>query len=571
MIQRRLLAGVSAAVVCLTVGAAQAAHLDNMIVFGDSLSDGGRLFAITAGTQPASPPYFNGRFSNGPVWVELLPAKLGFDYNFATNFAVGGAESGTGGPVGVATQVNTLAAATPVTASSLVVVWAGANDVLNKLATTPPTTLVGSMVTNIATAVGTSAARGGRNFLVPNLPDLGKTPGGAATGQGFNLGAVTQIYNNALATQMSSMEASTGARITVMDTFGLFSDVLTNPSLYGIANTSIPCLSTTGPTGACATAAAADGALFWDPIHPSATAHAVLANFAAATIDQDINGSKVAAVTSFLAPQILDNVRQNVNDRLNVLRLTNDRERSTLPSGVYGAIKYGTGDRDAGPGVVGFEYDMTGFTFGYDYVLNDSFVVGAQVSYITADADMDAGRGKVDADSYGFATYIGYRQGGIWVDLSGAGSWEKYDIDRATGFTQRALAEGKTNGNSYYVALDAGANLVASSNLAAGPFVGVRYIAADIDAYTETGAAMFNLDVDSQKNTGAIGAIGLQVAGKYASGGTAITPHLRVSYEKELDKLSHTVSATSLVGQTRTATGGTGNDDWILVGAGLNV
>ncbi|MBL8642894.1 MAG: hypothetical protein JNK21_03090, partial [Rhodospirillaceae bacterium] len=130
--KRSIALGLGASLLAMTalVQPAAAQQYSNLIVFGDSLSDAGRLFAITGGTQPASPPYANGRFSNGPVWVELLAPKLGFTFNGATDFAVGGAESGTGGPVGVSTHVNTLSAATTNRPSTLVVHWAGAKDIL---------------------------------------------------------------------------------------------------------------------------------------------------------------------------------------------------------------------------------------------------------------------------------------------------------------------------------------------------------------------------------------------------------------------------------------------------------
>src|SRR5262245_37490212 len=50
-----------------------------VVVFGDSLSDTGNVFTVTepvlAEAIPVSPPYFQGRFSNGPVWVERLAEK----------------------------------------------------------------------------------------------------------------------------------------------------------------------------------------------------------------------------------------------------------------------------------------------------------------------------------------------------------------------------------------------------------------------------------------------------------------------------------------------------------------
>jgi outer membrane lipase/esterase len=569
--KRWLLAGVCGAGVAIMAGAAMAQQFTNMIVYGDSLSDGGRLFAITGGTQPPSPPYFQGRFSNGPVWVEQLPAKLGFTYSFATNFAVGGAESGTGGPVGVATQVNTLSAAAPVNANSLIVIWAGANDLLNRAATTPSATLIAQTVGNIATAVGTVSARGGRTFLVGNLPDLGRTPGGVASGRGTSLSGLTQAYNSSFVGAMNGLETARNVRIVVMDTFGLFNDVLANPGLYGISNTAIPCLGATGPTGACATAAAAQAALFFDPIHPSATAHAVLANFAAATLDQDANMARVAAVTSYLGPQILDTLRQGTTDRLNILRLANSRERSTLPTGVYASVKYAEGDRDGGANVAAFDYDMLAYTIGFDRSYVDGFVLGGAAHYVDGKAKLDGGRGQQDVTAAAFSAYFGYRQPDFWLDLSGAGSWENYDLARNTGFAQRATALADTSGNSFYVALDGGANLMGEGNVTAGPIAGVRYLNADIDAYTETGAAMFNTTSAGQSNKGVIGTIGLQASGVFTSGNSAFAPHIRVAYERELDKLDHAVAVTSSVGQTRALRGGTGNHDAILVGAGLNI
>ena len=66
---------VMAAVAMVTVGA-HAASFSGMVVFGDSLSDSGNLFTFTGEAVPASPPYFEGRFSNGPVWVEDLLDRL---------------------------------------------------------------------------------------------------------------------------------------------------------------------------------------------------------------------------------------------------------------------------------------------------------------------------------------------------------------------------------------------------------------------------------------------------------------------------------------------------------------
>ena len=69
----KLMTTACAAALCLGLlgasGAAQAQSYDDIIVFGDSLSDNGNLALFAA--QPP-PPYFGGRFSDGIVWVEQL-------------------------------------------------------------------------------------------------------------------------------------------------------------------------------------------------------------------------------------------------------------------------------------------------------------------------------------------------------------------------------------------------------------------------------------------------------------------------------------------------------------------
>ena len=53
---------------------------DALYAFGDSLTDTGR--------EPAEPVlHYNGRWSNGPLWVEYLSERLGFAYNPSNNYA----------------------------------------------------------------------------------------------------------------------------------------------------------------------------------------------------------------------------------------------------------------------------------------------------------------------------------------------------------------------------------------------------------------------------------------------------------------------------------------------------
>src|SRR5690242_18787365 len=74
----------------------QASAFQQLVVFGDSLSDTGNTFAAAALPQP---PYYDGRWTNGPNWVDYFAPLAGFSAPTAylryrgTNFAVGGATS----------------------------------------------------------------------------------------------------------------------------------------------------------------------------------------------------------------------------------------------------------------------------------------------------------------------------------------------------------------------------------------------------------------------------------------------------------------------------------------------
>ncbi|KAF9985795.1 Exosome complex component RRP42 [Modicella reniformis] len=59
----------------------------DIVVFGDSFSDGGNVPQITNGAWPDSTLYPNGRFSNGPIWSDYVAKDKALNM---TNFAFGG-------------------------------------------------------------------------------------------------------------------------------------------------------------------------------------------------------------------------------------------------------------------------------------------------------------------------------------------------------------------------------------------------------------------------------------------------------------------------------------------------
>lgn len=256
---------------------ADRAHAYSQIVaFGDSLSDNGNFFALTG---LPSAPYVNGRFSNGPVWVETLAANLGTTLD---DRAVGGATTGTvntnGVGGGITDQFGQYLSEGPADPNALYTVFGGANDFLSLGPSDDPAAAIGIAVSNLLTGIGGLMSAGAQHFLVVNLPDLGLTPrslGSPDGGTGATI--ISSIFNSSLAFNLGL--SFPAADINIVDSFALLQNAVNNPGLFGLTNVTEPCFDGDAlPTPTlCGNP---DDYLFWDSIHPTNTTHNALADAA---------------------------------------------------------------------------------------------------------------------------------------------------------------------------------------------------------------------------------------------------------------------------------------------------
>ena len=267
-----------------------------LIDFGDSLSDVGNDYALTAGTTPGGPGYYTGRFSNGPIWVEKLGQSLGLGAPTPSllggnDYAYGGVTSGTGNTSfvlpNVETQVNGWTAAHTASGTQLFTLLGGANDLFNYLGGSSTTTPV-QAADNIAASVHTLYGDGARNILVANLPDLGQTPRFHGTaGQAVATG-VTLQFNTDLATDLASqLAASPGLNVYNLNLYSLINQAIASPGSFGLTDvTDQAYTGDTTFTGNGTAVSNPSGYLFWDSIHPTTTGHALVAQAAVSAIPE---------------------------------------------------------------------------------------------------------------------------------------------------------------------------------------------------------------------------------------------------------------------------------------------
>lgn len=311
------------------VAARAADPITSVAFFGDSFLDAGNFDALVRGYTFGAfgfppPPYYPGRFSSGPVWSERLAALLGMPGAGAPsvyggqNYAYGGATTGTvnvnfrnplltnavdaaraaagappldwgalaAGGYGVRNEVLDFVAAHPSgNAGTLAVLLAGGNDFINDLGPDPVAALTNA-VTNLVGAATVLRGAGVRDFLVPSLPDLSRTPRGRTLppAQAALFHDLVGAYNHALDEAFAQFAAATGSNYLGLRLDTLFDNLLRAPERYGLTNTTAPCLFTAAP---CATS------LFADDIHPSGRAHDLIAQAAYTRV---VSGVDVSAV-----------------------------------------------------------------------------------------------------------------------------------------------------------------------------------------------------------------------------------------------------------------------------------
>src|SRR5262249_1773776 len=115
-----------------------------------------------------------------------------------------------------------------------------------------------------------------------NQPDLGRTPQQVARGQqAMQLGTTLSTeFNSALEHALQQLETTLPVEIARLDIATHFQEITATPQHFGVTNVTDACISG-DPFAPGTVCADPDSYIFWDAIgHPTAVAHALIADFA---------------------------------------------------------------------------------------------------------------------------------------------------------------------------------------------------------------------------------------------------------------------------------------------------
>lgn len=493
---KTLFAAASVAALTCALAPAQAQSWDfeagQVYVFGDSLSDTGNIL-IAAG-QGGPPVYFNGRFSNGPVWHELLTAQplalspfLGGivgDPSGGINFAHGGArtvgfETSPGGPVlpGSLEQAQSFAAgvannqiAAP-DANDIFAVWIGGNNFLSALGSGGSPDIaqgVGEVQATLATLAGAGAQRIVL-FSLPLIGDSVDAPDGIVSA----LNLATRQFNTGLRQVDQAVSAQFGADILYVNIEALFSDVFANPAAYGFSEVDDDCVS----NGLLLDNCPADWSDY-DGIHPTRQAHAVVAQFVVASgANVDGAGAALGGLTEFA----YQSGRRLIVDGLD------EAARRAGDTGAYLSGGWLDGEVDPGAAGPGLDYDGWTLAVGVGAAAENGFFIGGRGAY--ADQSGTVGGAlpaTADSETFGLSVHAGWRGEALYA-LAGLGlGRSELEAIRSTGFAPRSSVSGDLAVDHSFVALEGGID-VALGAATLTPYIRAVLTEYEFGAFRESG------------------------------------------------------------------------------------
>jgi phospholipase/lecithinase/hemolysin len=282
-----------------------------VVSFGDSLSDVGTY-------APIASVVGGGRFTTNPgqVWAQDVAQYYGgtltaaYTINLAHELSAQGGFGYAEGGSTVATPANLydfltdvigniempvnqqvssyLSAHGSFNSNQLVLVWAGANDVLRAGALPAAAQTVQTAATTLAQIVGQIVQNGATHVVVVNLPNIGLSPTGlAASDGGATLSELSQMFNNDLTSALQADGLQ--SKVIAVDSYTWLDQIIANFQGNGftVSNTAQACDPSKTPddtsllcSPATYVSANADQTyMFADDLHPTTHLHSLFAQY----------------------------------------------------------------------------------------------------------------------------------------------------------------------------------------------------------------------------------------------------------------------------------------------------
>jgi uncharacterized protein YhjY with autotransporter beta-barrel domain len=207
--------------------------------------------------------------------------------------------------------------------------------------------------------------------------------------------------------------------------------------------------------------------------------------------------------------------------------------------GLWARGNYSFGDKDRSSSSPAFDADQWAMVGGLDYRFNDKLVGGVSLAYGQSSIEFSPrDEGGLETDTWAISLYGStYAAKNFYFDAIVNVANADYGADRNISYVDgtglvNVDAHGDTDGMTYSAGLSGGYDFLVGG-LTLSPTLGLFYIDATIDGFTENGAGGLNLIYDDQTFQSFTGNLGFRVTYAWNLSWGVLLPHLRVDYVRE--------------------------------------
>ena len=266
---------------------------NSMIVFGDGYSDNGNAYRANHSHFPESPPYWHGRYSNGPVWAEILASNAQFTGDPTTNPDQTNSklfhDYARGDSVILKTDESQRKTTTldqqiaqysseksAHSATAVAIFWDGANDLMVSPCYQKPFLCVDGLVKDLKKNILTVYGTGVKHFVVISAPNVSLSPSIRKNNDPAtqtDIADLVRYYNHNLALLAYQLgQQHKDADFLFIESQPIFDNIAEG---YGL-QTSAPCYDNEGSGTPCIKTD--KGFFYWDNFYPTVNVHSEFAS-----------------------------------------------------------------------------------------------------------------------------------------------------------------------------------------------------------------------------------------------------------------------------------------------------
>ncbi|NUS61747.1 MAG: autotransporter domain-containing protein, partial [Lysobacter sp.] len=326
-----------------------------------------------------------------------------------------------------------------------------------------------------------------------------------------------------------------GLRVIPLDTYHLLQEIIASPAAYGFTNTTgtacqpqITAQSLTCNPGTYVTPDAPNTYVFADGVHPTGAAHAILGQYAIATLE----APRQVALLSYTESNIGKSRAEMVSSHLSV---------KPAEDGMHWWANL-RGDNQRYEGEADFDGTGPSLLFGVDWASGD-VVYGGFAGFGRNDFDYGHRRGDFSQDDLTLGGFVGWYSGNVWVNAQLSWTDIGYDVTRNVQLGPAVRSyEGSPDGENLSFGAMAGWDFH-SGKITHGPVVSVLSQSIDVDGYAENRVDAAGLAYPDQSYDSLIGAAGWQA--RFEASATTM-PYAKFTWEHEFEDQEEEAFAQSL-------------------------